>query len=424
MSRLAFFTPLPPAPSGVADYAADVLRLLEPRHQIDVFVDQPETAAFNLPQLRVLPFQEYAAEARGLEYDAVIHQLGNGTEYRFVLDAVQRIGGLLVLHDLVLHHARARLLTESAAVVAYRADPSNAALRDAARQSLERYRTELAAEYPAQPLLADVQLETTGRLLPYAYPFFRGPAAAADVIAGHNRALLDRVLAEVPDALVTPLAMPMQEPPPVGASVIDELRTHLGIRGSEIVVATFGLLTAEKEVDVLARAVGRAIRLGAPLRLLLVGPVPDRSGLDAALTAAGIADKAIVTGRVPLEELPAHIAATDIAVHLRYPTARETSAALLRVLAQGRATIVSDLDNFAAIPADAVVKVRVTDEEGEVTRALLRLAASSALRARLGTAAAAHVAVEHSEARCLADYETAIALAQDARSTRDSKPIS
>ena len=69
-----------------------------------------------------------------------------------------------------------------------------------------------------------------------------------------------------------------------------------------------------------------------------------------------------------------------MAVHLRYPTARETSAALLRVLAQGRPTIVSDLEHLSDLPHDAVVRADVADEEGEVTRALLRLAESPALR--------------------------------------------
>ena len=95
-------------------------------------------------------------------------------------------------------------------------------------------------------------------------------------------------------------------------------------------------------------------------------------------------------------------------VHLRYPTARETSAALLRVLAQGRPTIVSDLEHLSDLPDDAVVRADVADEEGEVTRALLRLAESPALRARLGAAARAHVASAHSPARCRETYAAAI----------------
>src|SRR6185503_19621502 len=40
VKRLAFFSPVPPAASGVADYAVDVLSLLVPRYAVDVFHDQ------------------------------------------------------------------------------------------------------------------------------------------------------------------------------------------------------------------------------------------------------------------------------------------------------------------------------------------------------------------------------------------------
>jgi glycosyltransferase involved in cell wall biosynthesis len=147
------------------------------------------------------------------------------------------------------------------------------------------------------------------------------------------------------------------------------------------------------------------------VRLLLVGPVPDREALSALLSRVGPRRSAIVTGRVPFAELPVHIEAADVVAHLRYPTARETSAALLRVLAQGRPTVISDLEHLADIPHDAALRADLSDEEGDLTRAILRLAADRTARDRLARAAAAFVATEHSPARCREAYERAIALA-------------
>ena len=96
----------------------------------------------------------------------------------------------------------------------------------------------------------------------------------------------------------------------------------------------------------MARAAARDPRL----RLLLVGPVPDPGRLEADLDRIGVRPLTVVTGRVPLADLATHIEAADVVAHLRYPTARETSAALLRVLAQGRATVVSDLEHQADLP--------------------------------------------------------------------------
>ena len=57
-----------------------------------------------------------------------------------------------------------------------------------------------------------------------------------------------------------------------------------------------------------------------------------------------------------------------------------------------------------------MLRVDVTDEEGEVTRAILRLAGAPALRARLGRAAREHVSREHADARTAEAYAEAIEL--------------
>jgi len=200
---------------------------------------------------------------------------------------------------------------------------------------------------------------------------------------------------------------------PAAAATVDPaavraLRARLGWSDDVVVVGVFGLLTREKRVETVGRAVARAAARDERVRLLLVGPVPDASRLEADLDRVGVRHITVVTGRVPLFELPAHIEAADVVAHLRYPTARETSAALLRVLAQGRATVVSDLEHQAELPEDAVVRVDVTDEAGELTRAILRLAGDPGARARLGAAASAHVRQAHAPSRVRDAWEGAL----------------
>src|SRR5262249_45672674 len=155
-------------------------------------------------------------------------------------------------------------------------------------------------------------------------------------------------------------------------------RTRLGFGAGDVVVGVFGLLTPEKRVASVARAVAHAARTNDRLRLLLVGPVRDPAQLSADLERSGAAGRTVVTGRVALADPAAHIEAADVVAHLRYPSARETSAALLRVLAQGRATIVSDLAHQSELPGDVVVKVGLADEEAALPAALGRLAGDAA----------------------------------------------
>jgi glycosyltransferase involved in cell wall biosynthesis len=407
--RVAFLSPLPPAPTGIADYAADVLALLDDHHEIEVFHAQTSVDRSRLPaRCDVGPVSGF--EPRYLEnpHDVVVYQMGNGPGHAFLYDHLSRIPGLLCLHDLVLHHSRAAQFLEAETVRAWRRDPASIAARDAARPWLESWRAELAYSYPeVGDRLFEALLGTVGDLLPYAYPLFRVPVEASRLVAVHNDFMARAVRDEVPDTEVVVLPQPVSGVPVEREEVV-ALRRRLGIADDEVVVAAFGLLTPEKRIETVARAVARAAAWVPGLRLLLAGPVPDAHGLEAQLHRLGAAPRTVVTGRLPFEALPAHMEAADIVVHLRYPTARETSAALLRVLAQGRAVIVSDLEHQAWLPPDAVVRVDVAREETGVMREILRLARDPEARAALGLRAAAFAREEHSPDRVRSAWDDAL----------------
>jgi glycosyltransferase involved in cell wall biosynthesis len=407
--RLAFVSPLPPAPTGIADYAADVLELLSPRHEIELFHAQETVDAARLPAgTAVHPASQLVARHRRRPYDLAVYQMGNGRAHDFVYEVLSRVPGLLVLHDLVLHHARAAQFLESEAVRAWRKEPSSATLRDAAGGPLDAWRKELEYAYPGRgQRLFEAHLGTVGDLLPYAYPLFRIPVEASRAVAVHNAFMAEAVRSEVPGTEVMCVPMPAAATP-VDPLTVRALRARLGWGDDVVVVGVFGLLTREKRVEAVARAVAAAAAQDDRLRLLLVGPVPDARQLEADLERVGARPLTVVTGRVPLSELAAHIEAVDVVAHLRYPSARETSAALLRVLAQGRATIVSDLEHQAELPRDAVVRVDVRDEVGGLTGAILRLAGDPGARARLGAAASAHVRQAHAPSRVRDTWEATL----------------
>ena len=107
-----------------------------------------------------------------------------------------------------------------------------------------------------------------------------------------------------------------------------------------------------------------------------------------------------------------HLAACDVSVNLRWPTAREMSGPWLRALAAGRPTIIIDLAHMADVPAldprtwtvaplgspsDALptpvtVAIDVLDEDHSLRLAMLRLANDPDLRDRLGVAAREYLA--------------------------------
>ena len=404
--RLAFLSPVPPAATGIADYSAQLLALLSGRHEIDVFHDQEEVDRARLPpDVGVFPVADFAGRHRERPYDLAVYQMGNGPAHEFLYEHLSRVPGLLVLHDLVLHHSRAAHFLEAGPVQSWRVDPDSPAAREAAQPWLRAWREELGYSYPERgERLFEAQLGTVGDLLPYAYPLVRIPVEASRSVAVHNEFMAQALRDEVPGADVVRVPQPASAET-VDRAAVEALRRRLGFAEDDVVVGAFGLLTPEKRIETVARATARVAAGDPRVRLLLAGPVPDRARLAALLESVGMAEGSVVTGRVPLEELSLHMEAADVVVHLRYPTARETSAVLLRVLAQGRPTVISDLAHQNEFPDDIVVRVDVADEEGGATRALQRLAADPETRRALGRRAAEYIGREYAPERTRGAWE-------------------
>lgn len=101
--HLAYFSPLPPAHSGVADYSAHLIPALAQLADLTLFVEDPtvldpEWQAFGA----IRPFTDYPATR--FQYDIAIHQLGNSAIHHTQYDVFRRYPGLAVLHDYGLHH--------------------------------------------------------------------------------------------------------------------------------------------------------------------------------------------------------------------------------------------------------------------------------------------------------------------------------
>src|SRR5712692_9770924 len=92
--RVAFFSPLPPAKSGIADYSAAVLEHLDKSIEVETFASKTDglPAAFDASR-----------------YDVCVYQLGNNPYHGFVYEAAMEHPGVVVMHEANLHHLIADL---------------------------------------------------------------------------------------------------------------------------------------------------------------------------------------------------------------------------------------------------------------------------------------------------------------------------
>jgi hypothetical protein len=151
------------------------------------------------------------------------------------------------------------------------------------------------------------------------------------------------------------MGVPLPPPAERHAGAALELRRRCGIPDGVPVVGSFGFQTPIKRTSL---GIGALTAPGLEeAHLLVVGEDAVGSDLLATAHRAGVAERVHITGYLPFAELEAAIAAADLCLNLRYPTAGETSASLLRVMAAGRPAIVSDYAQFAELPDTIAIRV-------------------------------------------------------------------
>ncbi len=436
--RLAWFGPLPPDRSGIAAYSAELLGPLSVRHRIDVFVERiagggneapsaqgptssegspASTASARAPEIdarvQVLNAHDFLWRHSRHPYDLIIYQLGNDLCHDYLWPYLVRHPGLVVLHDGQLHQARAKALTSQ-------------------QRRPDDYRAEFTYSHPDAPEgVADLVVAGLGRTVLHLWPMLRVPVESARLVAVHNRWLAEELRGLFPDVAVSHIRMGVSDPLAAPRATPSQVRARHAIPADAVVFSAFGRVTPEKGLTPFVRALAAAASDAPGARLMLVGEPVDYYDLQAEAAALGVADRLVACGYVEDARLPEYLAAADIAVCLRWPTSRETSASWLRSVAAGTPAIVDDLAHTCDIACldprtmevmqvppgterardPLAMAVDLSDEHETLKKSIVRLATGSALRERLGAAARDYWRRECTLDVSVGDYESAIAAA-------------
>ncbi|MEO8035710.1 MAG: glycosyltransferase, partial [Acidobacteriota bacterium] len=336
--RVAMLTPLPPSRTGIADYASLILPSLAEAVDLTAFApDHNEYRGLDSRGSRISrPFSEY----RRAEYDAAIYQLGNNPHHEVMYRQAMAHPGVVVLHDLVLHH----LLVE---MTLARGDA------DGYVAALFESHGDVGAAW-AKGRAAGLHSEAGNFLLPASIAL----ANRSRAVIVHNHYAAGRLQSF---GVSTPIhVVPHAYSARSAMSDRHAVRHRLGFTEEARVVGLFGFLTSAKRSEVVLSAFQAARERLPALRLLVVGePAPN---IDVHALAA---DGVTFTGYVAEEEFGAYYAAVDRLVNLRYPSAGETSGTLIRAFEAGKPVAVSDYAQFAELPDSCAVKIPFGPDEIE-----------------------------------------------------------
>jgi len=389
--RIDYLSPLPPVRSGISDYSVDLLPPLCELADVRVVrlpgqpVDPEVVERFRpvpLDELVDEPLDEASSGDARSSSRLPLYQMGNNRHHKAVLERAWEHPGVLALHDVVLHHLLLDLTLgpEGVGGDAGLALYVERLTRDHGWMGTPVARTKFWGGYGEAPT--------------FAFPAHRTLLRRQRGVLVHSRWAAAEVERENPGVRVRAVPMGVPLPPAVEPGQGRAFRQRLGVPEAAPVIGCFGFQTPIKRTLSVVAALADP-RL-AEAHLLIVGEVSEALDLEAEARRAGVAERVHVTGYVSLDDFGSALAAADVAVNLRYPTAGETSASLLRILALGRPAVVSDYAQFAELPDGLVSKVPLG--EGEVPALAARLSELLEDRERLaelGRAAREHVRRHH-----------------------------
>jgi hypothetical protein len=342
--KVGFFSPLPPASTGVADYSAALLKAMQKLG--DVIPNAPG--------------------------DVNLYHAGNNHLHREIYARALAEPGVVVLHDSVLQHFFLGTLTEA------------------------EYVEEFVSNYGDEPLARELwknRARSAADPRYFHYPMLKRISATSKAIIVHNAAAARLVrqhgaqrVFEIPHLFLKPHLPPTE--------MVTKLRAELG---GTLLVGVFGHLRESKRLQVILRAMGRLKDLD--VRLLIQGKFAS-SDLERALK-----DRLQQPGIIRREFLEEpdfwrYASATDLCLNLRFPSAGETSGIAISMMGIGKPVVFTSGEELAHFPGNSYLSVEPGPAEEKHLAELTRwIATNREVGLEIGRRAAAHIQKEHDPTR-------------------------
>jgi glycosyltransferase involved in cell wall biosynthesis len=389
--RLACVSPLPPEQSGISDYTAQLLKVLIDHYDIEVIVEQnsvsDEWVLSHCPIRSVDWFKSHHGQ-----FDRVLYHFGNSHFHAHMLELIEQIPGVVVLHDFYISGLQSHHLQGG---------------------SGQSWRRMLYASHGYSALLADQTPSDRGAVL-WQYPCNLTVLQQALGIIVHSDFSLR--LAHhwygnhsKTDWEVIPL---LREKPVEQVKDQASIRQKLQLPPQAFVVCSFGLVGPHKlHHELLDAFLGSALAKDPNTFLVFVGANetgPYGQCLSEKINQSGIASRIRITGWADVQDYQHYLMVADLGVQLRTLSRGETSAAVLDCMIHGIPTIVNANGSMADLDPSSVWRLEDNFYPHELSYAIETLWQQPAKRQELSHRARQILTTRHDPVKCALLYQESL----------------
>jgi len=347
---VGFYAPLPPAPTGVADYATALLGALRRLGPVEV---APERC------------------------DAALYHLGNNALHAGIYRRALEQPGVVVLHDAVLHHFLLGQLDQ------------------------KQYVDEFVYNYGAwhRSLAEDLWKNRAAAGSDYRYfdfPMLKRVAEQARAVVVHNPAAARLVKQHAKQTPVIEIPHLFQAPESLAADEVARYRLRLGLPPDAFVFGVFGYLRESKRLAAVLQAFAE-LQAQNPRTALVVAGAFVSSDLERAVEPLLATPAVVRLPHLPERDFWRAASAVDACINLRDPAAGETSGIAIRLMGLDKPVLLTDSEENSCFPEDACIRIASGVAEREsLSRHMILLPSIPMLAPEVGARAAAHIRTHHS----------------------------
>ena len=352
--KLAWFSPLPPEHSDIANFTERLREDLRRSYDVRFLTEkpggflEPATGTFYHAGLGPRPYDLLVS--LNASSDLPIYNLGNNPTFFSQTWFLNRLKpGIVILHDVKLHHFfegiyRERLGDEKGYL-----------------DVMEKYHGEVGREAGMAfcRSLASIN-DMAGH-----FPMTAWAVQDALAVVVHT-AYAQQMVQRATDIPVFTIPLPYRpQADPNRANAV----SFSGERRARLVI--FGYLNTNRRIIEFLHALATMSERGC-FEVHVLGTLLHEREVRAAVELLGLRGQVTFYGYVSDETLETTLASADLAINLRYPTMGEASGSLLRIWDHALPSLVSASDSYAHLPPDTVCLVRPERERADVQRHLRR----------------------------------------------------
>lgn len=356
--KVAYCAPLPPARTGVADYAAALLTALR-RHG--------------------------TVEPRARHADVALYHLGNNQLHREIYHRALAQPGVVVLHDAVLHHFFLGALDRAAYIdeFVYNYGEWHRALAE------ELWRGRANSGFDRRY---------------FDYPMLKRVAEFSRAVVVHNPAAARMVREHAPGAAVVEIPHLFAPPELPHVWEVIRIRQSWGVPAHEFLFGVFGYLRESKRLFTVLRAFHRLRQTRRDARLLIAGPFVSSDLARAAaplLSGPGIVRLPYLAER----DFWRAALAVDACINLRYPAAGETSGIAIRLMGVAKPVLLTSGEENSRYPRTACLRIETgLAEEDSLWHHMFLLTSRKECAGEIGLRASGHILERHQAVQIAEQY--------------------